>query len=178
MPVLQDVLSSTRRMCYLGGAMRSSGPQHTFVPCLATHPLASLTLTMDTAQHSRSPARHRARSPQVQPPLHAALDHPPLRTRLPLGGRLAPRLRGGTDQSVVFVEAQRNRDINIKSDFSLSNALSVSMGVGKDANPPSRPGCPHPSHPGPGVPESNRTKITENGSASAASFPALKLGSL
>lgn len=47
---------------------------------------ASLTLTIDTAQHSRSPARHRARSPahpECSPSL-AALDHPPLHTGLPV----------------------------------------------------------------------------------------------
>lgn len=70
--VLQDVVSTTRRMCYLGGATRSSGPQHVCaVPGEMPACRASLTLTMDTAQHSQSPARHRARSPahpRVQPP--------------------------------------------------------------------------------------------------------------
>lgn len=36
-----DVVSITRRMCFLGGATCSSGPQHTFVPCLVTHALAA-----------------------------------------------------------------------------------------------------------------------------------------
>lgn len=77
-----------------------------------------------TAEHSPPPQGEM---------LHTALNHPPpLRAWLPVRGRLAPSLRVGTDQSVVFVEAERNGDINIKSDFSLSNALSVSMGVGKD----------------------------------------------
>lgn len=41
----------------------------------------------------------------------------------------------GTDQSVVFVEAECKGDVNIKSDFSLSDALSVSRGAGKDVLP-------------------------------------------
>lgn len=32
-----DVVSTMRRMCYLGGATCSSGPQHTFVLCLVPH---------------------------------------------------------------------------------------------------------------------------------------------
>lgn len=92
-PVLQDVVSSRRRMCYLGAPQQLRAPAHVCaVPSDTPACSASLTLTMDTAQPSRSPARPRARSPahpQCSPlagegALHAALDHPPLHTRLPL----------------------------------------------------------------------------------------------
>lgn len=36
-----DVVSTTKRMYCLGGATCSSGPQHTFVPCLVTRTLAA-----------------------------------------------------------------------------------------------------------------------------------------
>lgn len=36
-----DVVSTVRRMCFWGCAMCSSGPQHTFVPCLVTRMLAA-----------------------------------------------------------------------------------------------------------------------------------------
>lgn len=110
------------------------------------------TLTIDTAQHSRTllgtgqgaQLTAKRSPPPWGGPLHAASNHPPLCTSLPGRGRLAPSLWVGTDQSVVFVEAERNGDINIKSDFSLSDALSVSMGTGKDTlTSPTRPGCPH-----------------------------------
>lgn len=59
-----DVVSATRRRCFLGGATCSSGPQDTFVPCPAPR----------TSQHTLTIA---AALPGGGWPLHAALTRPP-----------------------------------------------------------------------------------------------------
>lgn len=109
------VLSAIRRQRYLGGATRSSGPQYTSVPCPAPRTAA--------AHADISAARHGSTAHPHDRLLHAALTI--------LCARQACAEPPGQHRPVrSFVEAERNRDVNNKRDFSLSDALFALMGAG------------------------------------------------
>lgn len=108
------VLSAIRRQCYLGGATHSSGPQYTSVPC---------PVPCTAAAHADiAAARHGSTAHPHDRLLHAALTI--------LCARQAYAKPPGQHRPVCsFVEAERDRDVNIKSDFSLSDALFALMGA-------------------------------------------------
>lgn len=109
------VLSAIRRQRYLGGATRSSGPQYTSVPCPAPR-TAAVHADISAARHGSTAQPHDRL-------LHAALTI--------LCARQACAEPPGQHRPVrSFVEAERNRDVNNKRDFSLSDALFALMGAG------------------------------------------------